>query len=128
MEAYPKPGVPNPVVDVFVYDLETKKTTRVDVRDGKPFENATLGYYVYAVDWSPDSKQLHFLRTNRRQNTLEMAACAPATGTCRVVLHEEWPTGWIDTDPAPQMVWLKDGNRFIWESDRQVQKLLFIRF
>jgi dipeptidyl-peptidase-4 len=118
VEAYPKPGVPNPVVDVFVYDVDTKKTTRVDVRDGKPFENATVGYYVYAVDWSPDSKELYFLRTNRRQNTLEMAACAPASGACRVVVHEEWLTGWLDTDPAPQVTWLKDGNRFIWESDR----------
>ena len=39
VEAYPKPGVPNPVVDLFVYDVNTKRTTRVDVRDGKPFEN-----------------------------------------------------------------------------------------
>lgn len=118
VEAYPKPGVSNPVVDVFVYDLETKKTTRIDVRDGKPFENATIGYYVYDVGWTPDSKEIKLLRTNRRQNTLEMAACAPSTGACRVVLHEEWLTGWIDTDPAPQMIWLADGNRFIWESDR----------
>ena len=118
VEAYPKPGVPNPVVDLYVYDVATKKTTRIDVRDGKPFENATLGYYVYAVDWSPDSRELYFLRTNRRQNTLEMAACAPTTGKCRVVVHDEWLSGWIDTDPAPEVVWLKDGNRFIWESDR----------
>jgi dipeptidyl-peptidase-4 len=34
------------------------------------------------------------------------------------VIHEEWPTGWIDDDPAPSMTVLKDGNRFIWESDR----------
>ncbi len=118
IEAYPKPGVPNPVVDVYVYDLATKKTTRLDVRDGKPFENATLGYYVYAVDWSPDGKEVYFLRTNRRQNAMEMAACSPATAACRVVLREDWPTGWIDTDPAPTMVWLEDGNRFIWESGR----------
>src|SRR5438270_742376 len=61
IEAYPKPGVPNPVVDLLVYDVDTKQTTRIDVRDGKPFENATLGYYVYDVDWSPDSRELHFL-------------------------------------------------------------------
>jgi dipeptidyl-peptidase 4 len=118
VEAYPKPGVPNPVVDVYVYDVATKKTTRVDVRDGKPFENATIGYYVYAVDWTPDSKELHLLRTNRRQNVLEMAGCSPATGACRSVARDEWATGWLDTDPAPTMTWLKDGNRFIWESDK----------
>jgi dipeptidyl-peptidase-4 len=117
VEAYPKPGVPNPVVDLYVYDLDTKQTTRVDVRDGKPFANDVLGYYVYAVDWAPDG-ELYFLRTNRRQNQLEMAACDAGSGRCRTVLHEEWLTGWIDTDPAPQVTWLRDGNRFVWESDR----------
>jgi dipeptidyl-peptidase-4 len=118
VEAYPKPGAPNPVVDIYVYDVDSKKTTRFDVRDGKPFENAVVGYYVFHVDWAPSGKELTFLRTNRRQNTLEMAACDPGSGKCRTVLHEEWLTGWIDDDPAPTTVWLKDGDRFIWESGR----------
>ncbi|HEY4218599.1 MAG TPA: DPP IV N-terminal domain-containing protein [Gemmatimonadaceae bacterium] len=118
VEAYPKPGVPNPVVDLYVYDVDSKKTTRVDVRDGKPLENSVVGYYVFRIAWSPDGKELTFLRANRRQNTMEMAACNPASGACRVVLHEENPTGWIDDDPAPSVTWLADGNRFIWDSDR----------
>jgi dipeptidyl-peptidase-4 len=118
VEAYPKPGVPNPVVDLFVYDVDSKTTTRIDVRDGKPLENSVVGYYVFRVSWSPDGKELMFLRANRRQNTMEMAACNPGTGACRVVIHEENPTGWIDDDPAPSVTWLKDGNRFLWESDR----------
>ena len=80
IEAYPKPGVPNPAVDLFIYDVDSRKTTRVDVRDGKPFENAAVGYYVFRVDWSPGGKELTFLRTNRRQNTMEMAACNPDSG------------------------------------------------
>src|SRR6185437_10814950 len=118
VEAYPKPGVPNPLVDIFVYDVATKRTTHLDVRDGKPLTNDVVGYYDFHVDWSPDGKELTFLRTNRRQNVLELAACAPDTGHCRTVLREEWPTGWIDDDPAPTMEWLADGNRFIWESGR----------
>ena len=118
IEAYPKAGAPNPIVDLFVYDVDTKKSTRVDVRDGKPFDNTAIGHYVFAIDWSRDGKELTFLRTNRRQNTMELAACNPASGSCRVVVHEEWPTGWIDDDPPPTLTWLKDGNRFIWQSDR----------
>ena len=38
IEPYPKAGAPNPVVDIYIYDLETKKTTKLDVRDGKPFD------------------------------------------------------------------------------------------
>jgi len=118
VEAYPKPGVHNPVVDLFVYDVDTKKSTRIDVRDGKPFDNVSIGHYVFRIEWAPDGRELTLLRTNRRQNMMDMAACNPSTGSCRVVIHEEWPTGWIDDDPAPSVTWLKDGNRFIWESDR----------
>ncbi len=118
VEAYPKPGVPNPVVDLMVYDVDTKTTSKINVRDGKDFANDALGYYVFRVEWSPKGDELTFLRTNRRQNVLEMVACTPGAPTCRVVIHEEWPTGWIDDDPAPQVQWLADGNRFIWESDR----------
>jgi dipeptidyl-peptidase-4 len=117
VEAYPKPGVSNPVVDLMVYDVDTKATTKLDVRSGKEFTNDALGYYVFRVEWSPKGDELTFLRTNRRQNVLEMVACSP-TSSCRVVIHEEWPTGWIDDDPAPAVRWLADGNRFIWESDR----------
>src|SRR4029078_8462515 len=63
-EAYPKAGAPNPVVDLFVYDVAAKKTTRIDVRDGKPFDNAAIGHYVYHIAWSADGTELLFNRTN----------------------------------------------------------------
>ena len=78
VEAYPKPGEPNPIVDLFVYDVATKKTTQIDVRDGKPFDDDVVGHYVYDVEWSPDGTELLLNRTNRRQNVLEFAACEPA--------------------------------------------------
>lgn len=116
IEAYPKAGMPNPVVDLLVYDVVTKQTTRIDVRDGKPFDNAVVGHYVYRVGWSPDGTELLFNRTNRRQNVLEFVAANPSTGRTRVVVHEEWPTGWLENSPA--LHFLKDGKRFIWESAR----------
>ena len=57
-----------------------------------------------------------FHRANRRQNVLEFAAANPATGATRVILREEWPTGWIENNPS--MYFLKDGRRFVWESFR----------
>ncbi len=115
-EAYPKAGAPNPVVDLLIYDTETKKAVQVDVRDGKPFENSVVGHYVYDVRWSPDGSELFFNRTNRRQNILEFTACAPATGKCRVIVREEWLPSW--TENHPEIRFLKDGKRFIWESER----------
>ena len=115
-EAYPKAGARNPIVDLFVYDVAAEQAMKIDVRDGKPFDNAVVGHYVYRVAWSPDGRELLFLRTNRRQNVMEVAAADPSTGACRVVLREEWPTGWLNEDP--RLVFLKDGRRFVWESQR----------
>lgn len=116
VEAYPKAGVDNPIVELFVYDVATKKSTRIDVRNGQPFENAAVGHYVYRVSWSPDGTELLFNRTNRRQNILEFTAANPDTGATRAIIREEWPTGWIQNSPA--ITWLEDGRRFIWESER----------
>jgi dipeptidyl-peptidase-4 len=119
-EAYPKAGTDNPVADVLVYDLATKKRVTLDTRDGKPFANDTVGYYVYGMaprgSWMPDSSELLMNRTNRRQNIMEYVACSPATTKCRVVVREEWPTGW--TENHPPLRWLADHKRFIWQSER----------
>lgn len=124
VEAYPKAGVNNPIADIFVYDIDSKKTVKVDVRDGKAFDNSVVGHYAYNVQWSPDGSELLFNRTNRRQNIMELTAANPDTGKCRVIVREEWPTGW--TENHPPMKFLKDGKRFIWESERTGWKNLYL--
>jgi dipeptidyl-peptidase 4 len=116
VEPYPKAGTPNPVADLFVYDVAGKQTVRVNVRDGKPFEDSVVGHYVYHVAWSPDGKELLFNRTNRRQNVMEFVAADPATGKCRVIVHEEWLPSWVENTPPVR--YLKDNQRFIWTSER----------
>ncbi len=115
-EAYPKAGVDNPVVDVLVYDVASKRSVRMDARDGQPLSDGVLGYYVYHVAWTPDSSELTFNRANRRQNAMELAACNPDTGKCRGIVKEEWPDSWVEN--SPPMKYLKDGKRFIWSSER----------
>jgi dipeptidyl-peptidase-4 len=124
VEAYPKAGAPNPIVDLFVYDVASKKTTRIDVRSGKPFDDAVVGHYVYRIAWSPDGRELLFNRTNRRQNVLEFNAANPETGATRVIVRDEWPTGWVENNP--QIIWLADGKRFIWESERNGWSNLYL--
>ena len=124
IEAYPKAGVPNPVADILVYDVATKKTVKLDVRDGKPFDNSVVGHYVYHVEWSPDGTEILCNRTNRRQNIMEFTACNPDTGKCRVIVREEWLPSW--TDNAPARRFLKDGKRFIWTSERTGWKNLYL--
>src|SRR5262245_2802524 len=124
VEPYPKAGAPNPVVDLFVYDVAEKKSTRVDVRDGHPFDNDVVGHYVYHVSWSADGKELLFNRTNRRQNIMEFTAADPECGKCRVIVREEWPESW--TENAPPIRWLKDNKRFLWISERTGWRNIFL--
>ena len=134
IEAYPKAGAPNPVADIFIHDVATGKTTKVDVRDGRPFTdipedgsvfaNDQVGHYVYRVNWAHDGSELFMNRTNRRQNKLELAGCATASGECRVILSEAWPTGWVVN--SPPMQWLSDNQRFIWTSERNGFRNLYL--
>lgn len=101
---------------LLIYDLESKKTVTIDVRDGQPFDNKTIAHYVYRIEWTPDGTELLFYRTNRKQDVMELAAANPETGECRVVVHEEWPASFVEN--TPEMKFLEDGNLFIWESER----------
>ena len=123
IEPYAKTGATNPLVDIYIYDLETKETVRVDVRDGKPFENPVVGHYVYGVSWSRDGELL-FHRTNRRQNIMEFCAADPVSGKTRVIVREEWPASW--TENSPDKRFLKDGQRFIWASERNGWKNFYL--
>jgi len=134
IEAYPKAGAPNPVADIFIHDVRTGVTTKVDVRDGRPFTdipedgsafaNDHVGHYVYRVNWSHDNTELFVNRTNRRQNKLEMAGCSAASGECRVIVSEEWPTGWVIN--SPPMQWLSDNTRFTWISERNGWRNIYL--
>ena len=116
VEAYPKAGAPNPIPEVFVYDLAAGASKKIDVRNGQAFSNDVVGHYVYGQRWSPDGSELLMNRTNRKQNVMELAACNPSTTKCRVVVREEWQTGWVDNTPTMRL--LKDQKRFIWGSER----------
>ncbi|MBN3581789.1 alpha/beta fold hydrolase [Algoriphagus aestuarii] len=116
IEAYPKVGEPNLPVDLMVYDLETKKITELDIRDGKPFSDGELGTYIYGMSWTPDGKELLYHSTNRLQNIMELRAANPETGKSRTVVREEWlPSFVVNT---PEMEVLEDGKHFIWASER----------
>ncbi|HMN97642.1 MAG TPA: DPP IV N-terminal domain-containing protein [Phycisphaerales bacterium] len=108
VEHYPKAGDPNPIARLLVHDLRSGQTTRIDV-------GPETDQYVYAVEWAPDGSELLFHRTNRRQDTLELLAADPATGATRVVLVERQPTYQKN---RPEMRFLADGRRFVWESER----------
>lgn len=112
VEPYPKAGTDNPEVALFVYDLASKQTVRVDTA----FGDASLGHYVYSIDWSPDGNELTFHRTNRKQNIMEWCAADPSTGRSRVVYREEWLLSWTENTPSKRL--LADKKRYVIATER----------
>ena len=48
VEAYPKPGVPNPVVDLYVYDVDDEEDDARRRARRQAVRERDVGYYVYA--------------------------------------------------------------------------------
>lgn len=97
VEAYPKPGDPNPVVGLFVYDTQGGQLREVKVRPGV-FDDG-LGHYVYGIAFGADSRELFFHRMDRRQRTREFCAVDLASGSVRVVDRESVSAGWVEYGP-----------------------------
>ena len=119
-EPYPKAGAPNPEVELYVYDLASKKSTRIDPR----FGDAGLAEYVFDVQWSDDGKQLYFNRTNRKQNTLQFCAADPETGSAKMIVEEAHKESWAENHPERRF--LDDKQRFIWSSERNGFKNFYL--
>jgi len=104
---YPKPGEPNPVARLEIYDVGSRKRTPVDV-------GPSADQYVYGVRWSPKGDALLWFRAPRRQDMVELMVTDPATGASRVLITERQDS-WQEN--APTMRFLEDGSRFLWESE-----------
>jgi dipeptidyl-peptidase-4 len=128
LEAYPKPGQPNPEVSLMIYHLSPARTVEVKVRPSA-FDDG-VGHYVYGIQWSPDGSRLLFYRTDRRQKVLEFCAADPNTGAVSVLDREEFAPAWVensmpitflddaeDIAQAPELrgkaIWLSERSGFI---------------
>ena len=99
---YPKAGDTNSTVDLYVYDLTSGRTERIDVGPDR-------GQYVLGPAWTPDGR-LYFERMNRRQNHFEIVLCNP-DGTQQVIYDERSPKYVDHHNKKPYF--LPDGKRFI---------------
>ena len=84
--------------DLFVYDLVTGSTTRIDVRRGQPFTDDVVGHYVYRVGWSPDGSEIAFASTIT--GTWEIYRQRLADGKAHRVTFAEADARYPDYRPA----------------------------
>ena len=104
---YPKAGDANPNVSLWLYDLNAKTNRKIEI-EGEQVQ------YLFGIRFSPSGKDLLIHRTNRRQDTLDILAVDVKTLSVRSVVTEKQDT-WQHNSPAMQF--LKDGERFVWESE-----------
>jgi dipeptidyl-peptidase 4 len=106
-QRYPKAGTPNARVDLYVLDVATGQSAKVDLgRDPD--------IYLARVDWAKDGQNLLVQRQSRDQKRLDLLRVDPATGRS-VVLFSETSRTWINLHD--NLKTLADGS-LLWTSER----------
>lgn len=113
---YPKAGEANSVVGVNVYDLVSAKTVKLDT-------GTDPNQYLPRMKWTQSASTVAVQRMNRLQNKLELLHCDPTTGKAQVVLTE---TDKAYVEVTNDLTYLKDGKRFVWSSERDGFKHLYL--
>jgi dipeptidyl-peptidase-4 len=114
---YPKPGDDNSIVRIGVVSIDNPSIIWFDLGD-------ETDIYIPRIRWLPDSQSLAIYRLNRAQNRLELLFGDVASGSTRTVLVEEGSGGWIDV--YDDLAFLSQGERFIWSSNRDGFKHLYL--
>ncbi len=122
-----KPGELPPQTELFIVDIHSKRAVRVDTGE-EP------GQLIQILGWRPDGSESLFLRLDRESKKLDLMAANPTTGATRIILTETQKTfvmGWEFLDPnqidEPRVfTLLSDGKRFIWPSERDGWKHLYL--
>ncbi len=107
-EYYAKAGAKNPISELFVYDLKSKKTTRIDI-------GGSGDEYIYGLRMSPLGDCVLLNWTDRLQQHLKVMTVDLESGECKAIIEEHQET-WQENSPA--MRFLKDKKRFLWPTDK----------
>lgn len=102
---YPKAGEENAIVSVHIYDLKSKKTSKVDLGVEKD-------QYVPRIFWAPDG-ELCIFKLNRHQNKLIILK-SDSKGKTKKMLSEE-NKYFIDIN---DYITFTDSDKFLWLSDQ----------
>lgn len=81
---YPKAGEDNAKVEVKIYDLEEKKTTKIKLK--KKYE------YLTSIQWTNDPNKLTVMSSNRHQNVLHINLVNANDGSSEIIHTEKSDT------------------------------------
>ncbi len=112
---YPKAGEDNSLVQVFVYELLSKRTSAFDT-------GINTDIYIPRIKWTNDPDVLMVTRMNRLQNKLELMVgdfdeTRPNnTGVKTKVIYSEESKTYIDI--TDNLTFLSDNKTFLWSSEK----------
>ena len=115
-QRYPLAGGTMETARVGIADLRAGNTTWVE-GTGRTDE------YVVHLDWLSDGRRLGVQILNRDQDGLDLVFAERASGRTTRVLRET-DVGWVNA--GDDLYFLKDGKRFIWGSERDGHKHLYL--
>ena len=107
-DKYPMAGGTSHQVTVFVFDLQTQKTTQLAF--GDPTDR-----YFSNIAWSPDAKTLYLYELNRDQNFCTLDAYDVASGVKKKTLYSECSDKYVEPlHPITFLPW--DSSKFVYWS------------
>ena len=113
---YPKVGTKNSIVKIGVADINSGKTTWMDI--GKNDD-----IYIPRIYWTNSSNELAMLRLNRPQNYLEMLLANASTGKSKTIITDSDPD-WVDIQDDIQF--LKHKDEIIWTSEKSGYRHIYL--
>jgi dipeptidyl-peptidase-4 len=105
---YPMAGNKSHYVSVWVYDVKTNKSLKINTEGPKD-------QYLTNIAWSPDEKKIYMAILNREQNHYRLNEYDALTGKFVKTLFEEKDDKY--TEPLHPMLFVKNNpKQFIWQS------------
>jgi dipeptidyl-peptidase 4 len=113
---YPTAGTNNSLVKIGVVNIMSGKTAWMNIGNDTDI-------YIPRINFSANPEILSIQRLNRLQNKIELLFCNINTGQAKIILTET-DSAWINV--YDDLYFLKDGRRFIWPSERDGYKHLYL--
>ena len=114
---YPKVGEKNSSCRVGVVSSGGGETVWLDVQ-GDP-----CNHYIPKMEWAENSEEIVLQQLNRLQNTNKVMLADACSGCARTILTES-DEAWVDISDS--LKWLDDGSAFIWLSERDGWRHLYL--
>ncbi|WP_246008215.1 S9 family peptidase [Chitinophaga lutea] len=121
---YPKAGESPSACKVGVVNLQTKKTTWLQV------PGDAQQHYIPRMEWVPGKNELILQQLNRKQNTSRLMTAQAASGQVKPIYSEQ-DEAWIDVksrwdnDDIKGWDWIQQGRAFIWVSEKDGWRHLY---